>query len=50
MTIIAIKGTLDMGYPPFILATTATALGWDISIFSLSTRRAGRGYQSIRIQ
>jgi len=33
MTIIATKGTLDMAYPPFILASTASALGWDISIF-----------------
>jgi peroxiredoxin family protein len=33
MTIIATKGTLDMGYPPFILASTAAALGWDVSIF-----------------
>jgi peroxiredoxin family protein len=33
MTIIATKGTLDMAYPPFILAATASALGWDVSIF-----------------
>jgi len=33
VTIIASKGTLDMAYPPFILASTATALGWDASIF-----------------
>jgi peroxiredoxin family protein len=33
MTIIATKGTLDWGYPPFILASTASALGWDVSIF-----------------
>ncbi|MES9991386.1 MAG: DsrE/DsrF/DrsH-like family protein [Candidatus Thiodiazotropha sp.] len=33
MTIIATKGTLDMAYPPFILASTAAALGWDVSIF-----------------
>lgn len=33
MTIIATKGTLDMAYPPFILASTATALGWEVSIF-----------------
>ena len=31
MTIIATKGTLDMAYPPFILASTASALGWDVS-------------------
>jgi peroxiredoxin family protein len=33
MTIIATKGTLDMAYPPFILASTAAALGWDVSVF-----------------
>lgn len=33
MSIIATKGTLDMAYPPFILASTASALGWDVSIF-----------------
>lgn len=33
MAIIATKGTLDMAYPPFILASTASALGWDVQIF-----------------
>ena len=33
LSIIATKGTLDMAYPPFILASTAGALGWDVSIF-----------------
>nr|CRH05653.1 Conserved protein of unknown function [Candidatus Magnetococcus massalia] len=33
MTIIATKGSLDWAYPPFILASTAAALGWDVSIF-----------------
>jgi peroxiredoxin family protein len=33
MTIIATKGTLDWAYPPFILASTAGALGWNVSIF-----------------
>ena len=33
MAIIATKGTLDMGYPPLILASTAAALGWDVQIF-----------------
>lgn len=33
LAIIATKGTLDMAYPPFILATTAAALGWEASIF-----------------
>jgi peroxiredoxin family protein len=33
LAIIATKGTMDMAYPPFILATTAAALGWKSSIF-----------------
>lgn len=33
LSIIATKGTLDMAYPPFILASTAAALDWDVSIF-----------------
>ena len=33
MTIIATKGTLDWAYPPFILASTAAALGWNVSMF-----------------
>jgi peroxiredoxin family protein len=33
LAIIASKGTLDMAYPPFILASTAAALGWDVQIF-----------------
>lgn len=33
MAIIATKGTLDWAYPPFILASTAAALGWDVNIF-----------------
>jgi peroxiredoxin family protein len=33
MAIIATKGTLDMAYPPLILASTAAALGWDVQIF-----------------
>ncbi len=33
MSIIATKGTLDWAYPPFILASTAAALGWDVTIF-----------------
>jgi peroxiredoxin family protein len=33
MAIIATKGTLDWAYPPFILASTASAIGWDTSIF-----------------
>lgn len=33
LALIATKGTLDWAYPPFILGTTAAALGWDVSIF-----------------
>lgn len=33
MTIIATRGTLDWAYPPFILGSTAAALGWDVSVF-----------------
>jgi peroxiredoxin family protein len=31
--VIATKGSMDMAYPPLILASTAAALGWDSSIF-----------------
>lgn len=33
LAIIATKGTLDWAYPPFILASTAAALGYDSEIF-----------------
>ncbi|WP_439027902.1 DsrE/DsrF/DrsH-like family protein [Haloarchaeobius sp. DT45] len=33
MVIIATKGTLDMAYPPLILASTAAAFGWDVVVF-----------------
>ncbi len=33
MAIIASKGTLDWGYPPFILASTAAALGYEVEMF-----------------
>ncbi|WP_265108599.1 DsrE/DsrF/DrsH-like family protein [Halosolutus halophilus] len=33
MTIIATKGSLDMAYPPLILASTAAAFGWDVVVF-----------------
>ena len=33
MALIATKGTLDWAYPPFILASTAAAIGWEASIF-----------------
>ena len=33
LALVASKGTLDMAYPPLILATTAAALGWEVGIF-----------------
>ncbi len=33
MAIIASKGTLDSAYPPFLLASTAAALGFEVKIF-----------------
>ena len=33
VTIIATKGTLDMAYPPLILASTAAAFGWEVVVF-----------------
>ncbi|WP_018233741.1 sulfur carrier protein DsrE2 [Thioalkalivibrio thiocyanodenitrificans] len=33
LAIIATKGSLDWGYPPFILASTAAALGYQVQVF-----------------
>jgi len=33
LAIIATKGTFDWAYPPFILASTAAALGYEVQIF-----------------
>ncbi|MBV5309370.1 DsrE/DsrF/DrsH-like family protein [Chromatium okenii] len=33
LAIIATKGSLDWAYPPFILASTASALGYEVQIF-----------------
>lgn len=33
LAIIVTKGSLDMAYPPFILASTAAALGWNSHLF-----------------
>jgi peroxiredoxin family protein len=33
MTIVATQGSLDMAYPPLILASTAAAFGWDVTVF-----------------
>ena len=33
MSLIVTKGSLDWGYPPFVLATTAAAMGLKVSMF-----------------
>ena len=33
LALIATKGTLDWAYPPFILASTAAALNYEVEIF-----------------
>lgn len=33
LAIVASKGTLDMAYPPLILATSAAAMGWEVGVF-----------------
>jgi len=33
LALIASKGTLDFAYPPFILATAAGAMGWEVAVF-----------------
>ena len=33
MALISTEGALDMAYPPFILASTAAALGWEVQVF-----------------
>lgn len=33
LALIATKGTLDWAYPPFILASTAAALGYNVTVF-----------------
>lgn len=33
LSLMVTKGTLDWAYPPFIIASTASALGWDVSMF-----------------
>ena len=33
LALVASKGSLDMAYPPLILATTAAAVGWEVGIF-----------------
>jgi peroxiredoxin family protein len=33
LALVASKGTLDMAYPPLILASTASAMGWEVGVF-----------------
>jgi peroxiredoxin family protein len=33
LALISSKGTLDWAYPPYILASTAAAMDWDVGIF-----------------
>ncbi len=33
LALIASKGTLDWAYPPFILASAAVSMGWEVGIF-----------------
>ncbi len=33
ISIMVTKGTLDWAYPPFIIASTAAAMGWDVTLF-----------------
>jgi peroxiredoxin family protein len=33
LAIVASKGTLDMAYPPLILASSAAAMGWKVGVF-----------------
>ena len=33
LALISSKGTLDWAYPPFILASAAVAMGWEVGVF-----------------
>ncbi|HXH23390.1 MAG TPA: DsrE/DsrF/DrsH-like family protein [Dehalococcoidia bacterium] len=33
LALVASKGTLDMAYPPLILASTAGSMGWEVGVF-----------------
>ncbi|MGD2123532.1 MAG: DsrE/DsrF/DrsH-like family protein [Gemmatimonadota bacterium] len=33
LAVVSTKGTLDMAYPPFILASTAAAMGYEVGVF-----------------
>lgn len=51
LAIVASKGTLDMAYPPLILASTAAAMGWEVGVFftfyglDIINRKRGRNLQ-----
>jgi len=33
LAMLVTRGTLDWAYPPFIIGSTAKALGWDVTLF-----------------
>lgn len=33
LALVASKGSLDMAYPPLILASTAVSMGWEVGVF-----------------
>ncbi len=33
LALVASKGSLDMAYPPLMLASTAAAMGWEVGVF-----------------
>lgn len=33
LALIVSKGSLDQGYPPLVMATTAASMGWEVAIF-----------------
>lgn len=33
LSIMVTKGTLDWAYPPFIIGSTAAAMGWEVTMF-----------------
>lgn len=33
LLIVCSKGTLDMAFPPFMMATTAASMGWDVHLY-----------------
>ncbi len=33
LLIVCSKGTIDMAFPPFMMATTAASMGWDVHLY-----------------